>query len=445
VDLPETRYAKNGDVHIAYQVLGDGPIDIVVVPDWVTFIEASWSIEEVARVWKRLGSLGRLVLTDARGSGSSDPVPLRDPTTVEHAVDDLRCVLDAVGSERAFLIGHTTSGMLACLFAATHPERTAGLVLAGASASFLDRGDGVGFPAGYRDDLVEFTVSSWGDPDSDRFCLLLPGEGREDERRRAARMERMALSPAVARQYAEMMFDLDIRAALPSIQAPTLVLHRTGDPVVPIAAARYLAEHIDGARYAELDGDEHFWFMGDDVDALLDEIAEFITGTRPAAEPERVLVTLLFTDIVGSTQQASQLGDHRWRELLDRHDATVRRRLDRFQGKEINTVGDGFVATFDGPARAIRCGCAIRDAVHSLGLDIRAGLHTGEVERRGEDIGGIAVHVAQRVCGLARPGEVLVSRTVVDLVAGSAIRFSDGQDHELKGVPGSWRLFAVER
>ena len=213
---------------------------------------------------------------------------------------------------------------------------------------------------------------------------------------------------------------------------------------MPVAAGRYLADHINRARYVELAGDEHFWFLGDDVESMLEEIAEFITGTRPAAEPDRLLVTLLFTDIVGSTEQASQLGDHRWRELLDRHDATVRRQLERFKGKEIKAVGDGFVATFDGPARAIRCACAIRDGVHSLGLDIRAGLHTGEVELRGEDIGGIAVHVAQRVSGLARAGQVLVSRTVVDLVAGSAIRFSDGEDHELKGVAGSWRLFAVE-
>jgi class 3 adenylate cyclase len=240
-----------------------------------------------------------------------------------------------------------------------------------------------------------------------------------------------------------MVLDMDIRAVLPAIQSPTLVLHATGDLVVPVEAGRYVADHIDGARFVEVPGDGHFLFL-DEVDLYLEEIAEFITGTRPAAEPDRVLVTLLFTDIVGSTEHAGQLGDRRWRELLDRHDATVRRQLERFQGKEIKTVGDGFVATFDGPARAIRCACAIRDAVRQLGLAVRAGLHTGEVERRGDDIGGIAVHVAQRVCGIARPGEVLVSRTVVDLVAGSPIRFSEGQDHELKGMSGTWRLFTVE-
>jgi class 3 adenylate cyclase len=362
----------------------------------------------------------------------------------EHAVDDLRTVLDTVGSERAFLIGHTSCVLLACLFAATHPERTAGLVLAGGWASPMGDGDGSGLPPDFRDAVGESVVRSWGDPDSERLRRALPGEGREDERRREARYERMALSPAAARQHFGMVFDMDIRPVLPSIQAPTLVLHSTGDQLVPVEAGRYLADHIDRAHYVELAGDEHFWFLGDDVDQVLEEIAEFITGSRPAAEPQRVLVTLLFTDIVGSTAQAGQLGDRRWRELLDRHDATVRRLLERFHGKEIKVIGDGFVATFDGPARAIRCACAIRDAVRKLGLDVRAGLHTGEVERRGEDIGGIAVHVAQRVSGLARPGQVLVSRTVVDLVAGSAISFSDGEDHELKGVPGSWRLFAVE-
>lgn len=444
MELPEPKYALNGDIHLAYLVIGDGPVDIVVVPDWVTFIEASGTIDGVNELWERLGALGRLVLTDARGMGSSDPVALGGPATFEHAAEDLRVIMDAIGSERAFLIGHTTSAMLACLFAATYPERTAGLILAGGQASALDRGDGIGFPLELRDSLVEFVVSSWGDPDSQRIRLAAPGEGREALHRQAARMERMALSPSAARQYIEMMFDMDVRAALPSIQAPTLVIHRTGDRIVPVAAGRYLAEHIAGARYVEYPGDDHFWFLGEGVDSIVEDIVEFITGTRPVVEPDRVLVTLLFTDIVKSTEQASQLGDHRWRELLDRHDAAVRRQLTRFSGREVKTTGDGFLATFDGPARAIRCACAIRDAVRTLGVDVRAGLHTGEVERRGEDIGGIAVHVAQRVSGLAGSGQVFVSRTVVDLVAGSGIKFSDRDEHELKGVPGSWRLFEVE-
>jgi class 3 adenylate cyclase len=316
-------------------------------------------------------------------------------------------------------------------------------VLAGATASWLDRGDGIGFPVSLRDRLVDFMASSWGDPDSERMRLLMPGEGRDDERRREARLERIAMSPGAMRQHAAMIVDTDIRPVLPSIQAPTLVLHRTDDRAVPVEAGRYLADHIDGAEYVELAGDEHFWWLGDS-EPMLEEIAEFITGTRPAAEPDRVLVTVLFTDIVRSTEQAGQLGDRRWRELLDRHDATVRRQLERFQGREIKTVGDGFLATFAGPARAIRCACAIRDAVGRLDLELRAGLHTGEVELRGGDIGGIAVHIAQRVCSLASPGQVLVSRTVVDLVAGSTITFSAGDEHELKGVPGNWRLFAVE-
>jgi class 3 adenylate cyclase/pimeloyl-ACP methyl ester carboxylesterase len=443
VDFPGAKYAKNGDIHIAYEVLGDGPIDILVVPDWVTVMEAAWNLEEAARALEQLASLGRVILTDTRGSGSSDPAPLGDPATFEHAVDDLRTVLDAVNSERAFLIGHTNAALLACLFAATHPERTAGLVLVGGMLSYLDRGDGIGFPAEFRDGLLDYAVRSWGDPDSERLDLLLPGEGRTELRQRAARMERLAMGPGAVRQFLEMMFDIDIRSVLPSIQAPTLVMHRKDDRFVPVGAGRYLADHIDGARYVELVGDDHFWFLGD-VEPVLEEIAEFITGTRPAAEPDRVLVTLLFTDIVGSTELAGRLGDRRWRELLDRHDDTVRRQLERFRGKEIKTVGDGFLATFDGPARAIRCACAIRDAVRGLDLSVRAGLHTGEVELRGDDIGGIAVHVAQRVSGLARPGEVLVSRTVVDLVAGSPIRFSEGQDRELKGVTGTWQLFAVE-
>lgn len=443
MDFPGAKYARNDDVHIAYQVLGEGPVDILVVPDWVTVMEASWNVDEPARALERLASLGRLILTDTRGSGSSDPAPIGDPATFEHAVDDLRVVLDTVDSDRAFLIGHTNSALLACLFAATHPGRTAGLVLVGGMLSYLDRGDGIGFPPAFRDALLDYSVQTWGDPDSERFDLLLPGEGRDELRRQAARMERLAMAPGAVRPFLEMVFDIDIRPVLPSIQAPTLVVHRRDDRFVPIAAGRYLAEHIDGARFVELDGDEHFWFLGD-VDPVVEEIVEFITGTRPTAEPDRVLVTLLFTDIVGSTELASRLGDRRWRELLDRHDETVRRQLKRFRGEEIKTVGDGFLATFDGPARAIRCACAIRDAVRGLDIDLRAGLHTGEVELRGEDIGGIAVHVAQRVSGIASPGEVLVSRTVVDLVAGSPIRFSEGHEHKLKGVTGAWSLFAVE-
>lgn len=443
MEFPGAKYAKNGDVHIAYEILGDGPIDILLVPDWVTVMEAAWTMEEPARAVERLASLGRLVMTDTRGSGSSDPAPLGDPASFEHAVDDMRTVLDAVRSDSAFLIGHTNAAMLACLFAATHPERTAGLVLAGGMPSYLDHGDGLGFPPEFRDEILEYAVRSWGDPDSDRFDLLLPGEGRDELRRQAARMERLAMSPGAVRPFLEMIFDIDIRPVLASIQAPTLVLHRADDRFVPVEAGRYLADHIEGARFVELAGDDHFWFVGD-VDAVMEEIAEFITGARPVAEPDRVLVTLLFTDIVGSTELAGRLGDARWRDLLDRHDATVRRQLERFRGKEIKTMGDGFLATFDGPARAIRCACAIRDAARGLDLEVRAGLHTGEVELRGDDIGGIAVHVAQRVSGLACPGQVLVSRTVVDLVAGSPIRFSEGRDQELKGVNGTRQVFAVE-
>ena len=444
MDWPRAKYAKSGDSHLAYWVVGDGPSDLVFVPDWITLVEASWFVPNYERLWERLGSVGRLILTDARGSGSSDPAPLGDPATFEHAVDDLVAVLDAVGSERAFLIGHSQAPtMLACLFAAMHPDRTAGLIVAGGTPSWLDHGDGFGFPLESRDALLDFVATTWGDPEGVHMQLALPGPGREEERRREARLERLAMSPTAARAHFAMVADLDVRAALPSIQAPTLVIHRVGDRLVSVEAGRYLARNIDGARYVELPGEEHFWWL-DDADTVLEEMTEFITGARPPSEPDRVLATLLFTDIVGSTQQATQLGDRRWRELLDRHDATVRRQLDRFQGHEVKAIGDGFLATFDGPARAIRCACAIRDALRPIGLDVRSGLHTGEVERRNDDIGGIAVHIAQRVADLAVPGEVLVSRTVVDLVAGSGLEFVSRGDHELRGVTGTWQLFNVE-
>lgn len=444
MEWPPAKYAKSDDTLIAYWAVGDGPVDIVFVPDWVTLIEATWNLPNYERLWERLGSLGRLILTDARGSGSSDPAPIGEPATFEHAVDDLVAVLDAAVSERAFLIGHSMApAMLACLFAALHPDRVAGLILAGGCASWVDRGDGFGIPPGARDAVLDFVVHTWGDPEGAHMNLALPGPGREEDRRRESRLERLAMSPAAARTHMAMVFDLDVRRVLPSIQAPTLVIHRAGDKLVPVEAGRYLAEHIDGAHYVELPGDEHFWWL-DDIDTVFEEMTEFITGTRPTSESDRVLVTLLFTDIVGSTEQAARAGDRRWRELLDRHDATVRRQLERFQGHEVKTIGDGFLATFPGPARAIRCACTIRDALRPLGLKVRSGLHTGEVERRGDDIGGIAVHVAQRVCGLAAPDEVLVSRTVVDLVAGSGLEFASNGEHELRGLQGSWQLFRVE-
>ena len=444
MDWPAAKYAKSGDLHIAYWVVGDGPFDLLFVPDWITLVEATWFVPNYEQLWERLGSVGRLILTDARGSGSSDPATLGDPATFEHAVDDLEAVLNAVGSKQAFLIGHSQAPtMLACLFAALHPKRTAGLILAGGTPSMFDHGDGFGFAPDARDWFPDFVANTWGDPEGVHMQLALPGPGREEERRREARLERLAMSPTAARAHFAMVADLDVRAVLPSIQAPTLVIHRTQDQLVPVEAGRYLAKHIDGARYVELPGDEHFWWL-DDADTVLEEMTEFVTGVRPASEPDRVLVTLLFTDIVGSTQQAAQIGDRRWRELLDRHDSTVRRQLDRFQGHEVKTIGDGFLATFDGPARAIRCAAAIRDALRPLGLEVRSGLHTGEVERRDHDIGGIAVHIAQRVSDLAAPGEVLVSRTVVDLVAGSGLEFSRRGDHELKGVKGTWQLFSVE-
>ena len=439
---PETRYARSGDVNIAYQVVGEGPLDLVFVMGWVSHLDYFWEEPSFARFLRRLASFSRLILFDKRGTGLSDRVAIHELPTLEQRMDDVRAVLDAVGSERAALMGVSEGGPLCLLFAATYPERTTALVMAGAYARRLWAEDyPFGAPREEYEAFLEEIREKWGGPVGieRRAPSLL-----NDERFRTwwATYLRMSASPGAAYALTRMNGEIDARHALPAVSAPTLVVHRTGDRSLPIEGARYMAERVAGAKLVELPGDDHLPFVGDQ-DEILDEVEEFLTGIRQPAEPDRVLATVLLTDIVGSTEKASKMGDRRWGELLEEHHLVVRRELDRWRGREIDTAGDGFLATFDGPARAIRCATAVRDAVRALGIEIRAGLHTGECEVVGAKVVGIAVHTGARVAGQARAGEVLVSRTVKDLVAGSGIEFEERGEHELKGVPGTWRLYAV--
>lgn len=436
----ETRYAKSGGVHVAYQVTGAGP-DLVLVPGWVSHVEYAWESSSFSRFLHRLASFSRLILLDRRGTGLSDRVA--ELPTLEERMDDVRAVMDAVGSERAALFGISEGGPMCMLFAATYPERTSALVLYGTLVKGMQDADASWAPTKEQvDTFLDLIGKAWGTG----ITLDLFGPSlAQDERERQywARFERLAVSPGAARVLLQMVADTDVRHVLPTIRVPTLIVHRSGDRATPVEGARHIAAHIPGAKYVELPGEDHFAWMGD-LDAVLGPVEEFLTGACQAPEPDRVLATVLFTDIVGSTARAAELGDQRWRDLLTSHNAVVRAELARFHGREVNTAGDGFLATFDGPARAIRCACAVRDAVRSLGIEIRAGLHTGECELMGDDVGGIAVHTGARVAASAAPGEVLVSSTVKDLVAGSRLRFADRGTHELRGVPGKWRLFAVE-
>jgi len=442
MDRIETRYARSGDVNIAYQIVGDGPLDLVFVSGWVSNLDLMWAEPSYARFLRRLASFSRLILFDKRGTGLSDRVPDADLPTLEARMDDVRAVLDAAGAERAALLGHSEGGPMCLLFAATYPERTIALALIGTYARRLIADD---YPFGAAPEAYEAFLreiaDGWGGPVG--LEIRAPSLV-DDERFRTwwADYLRMSASPGAALALTRMNGQIDVRPVLGAIGVPTLVVHRTGDRSLPVEGARFLAERIRGARLVELPGEDHLPFVGD-PDEILDEIEEFLTGIRPLREPDRVLATVLFTDIVGSTTRAAELGDRRWRDLLEAHHSLVRRQLERWRGREVDTAGDGFLATFDGPARAIRCACAIRDTVAGLDLEIRAGLHCGEVELVGDDVAGIAVHTGARVAALARANEVLVSSTVRDLVAGSDIGFEERGEHELKGVPGSWRLYAV--
>ncbi|MGH7263564.1 MAG: adenylate/guanylate cyclase domain-containing protein [Candidatus Rokuibacteriota bacterium] len=438
---PVTRYAKSGDVHIAYQVTGKGPLDLVFVPGFVSHLEADWDSPLRARFIERLGAFSRLVRFDKRGTGLSDRVPI---PTLEQRMDDVRAVMDAVGSERAALFGVSEGGPMSLLFAATYPARTTALVIYGSYARRLWAPDHpFGRTQAEWDEIVQRLEREWGGPVA--VDVWAPSRIHDERFQEGwAAYLRLAASPGAAAAVMRMNGEIDVRHVLPVIRVPTLILHRIGDRLTSIDQARVMAQCIAGAKLVELPGVDHHPTAGD-ADAILDEIEEFLTGVRHGPEPDRVLATVLFTDIVGSTERAAILGDRRWRDLLAGHHNLVRRELDRFRGREIDTAGDGFLATFDGPARGIRCARAVSDGVRALGLEVRAGLHTGEVEVLHDKVSGLAVHIGARVAAAAGPGEVLVSSTVKDLVAGSGLRFQDRGLQALKGVPGEWQLFALER
>ena len=436
--VPETLYAKSGGVSIAYQVAGDGPFDLLYVPGWISNVELTWEDPAQAHMLARLASFSRLILFDKRGTGLSDPVPLDRLPTLEERMDDVRAVLDAAGSERAAIFGISEGGLMSVLFAATYPERTTALALFGV---FATRVAGPDYPWGAtreaREREIEEIERNWATMDVEPFA---PSEDDNFKRRLATYFRRSA-SPGAAVALMRMATQIDVRDVLRSVRTPTLVLHRIGDIVVNVEEGKWIARQVPCASYVELSGDGHTVWAGD-ADAVVDEIEEFLTGTRSTPEPDRVLATVLFTDIVSSSERATELGDRRWRELLERHHELTRRELERFRGREVDFAGDGVLATFDGPARAIRCARAIVAGVRELGLDLRAGLHTGECELLDEKVAGITVHTGARIAAQAEGGEVLVSATVKDLVAGSGIEFEDRGEHELKGA-GSRRLYAV--
>ncbi|MBA3776525.1 MAG: adenylate/guanylate cyclase domain-containing protein [Betaproteobacteria bacterium] len=438
----KTQYARSGDLHIAYQVVGQGQLDLVYVPGWISHVELAWEEPTLARFLSRLASFSRLLTFDKRGTGLSDRVPNSELPTLEERMDDLRAVMDAVGSKRAAVFGFSEGGNLSALFAATYPERTSALIMFGSFSKRIWSPDYPWAPkTAEREQEYEHVEREWGEM-MDIADYVPSKMGDEAFARRLATYFRRAASPGAAVALLRMNTQIDIRHVLPTIRVPTLVIHRTGDRQANVEEGRWLAGQIPGARFVELPGIDHLPWVGDQ-DAILDEIQEFLTGVRSFPESNRVLATVLFTDIVGSTEHAARLGDRAWRDLLDSHHALVRKELARFRGREIKTVGDAFIATFDGPARAIRCACGIRDRVTEIGIQVRAGLHTGEIELIGDDIGGIGVHIGARVVASARPGEVLVSSTVKDLAAGSGIDFADCGARILKGVPGEWRLFAA--
>ncbi len=438
---PQTRYARSGDLHIAYQTLGDGPRDLVLVDQWFSNVDAAWEFPPLARLMTQLASFSRLIVFDKRGTGLSDPVALDALPTIEGWGDDLRAVLDAVGSERAALMSGVGASYVTLVFAATHPARTSALVLVDPYARFARAPDyPIGMPVDRLPEDLERLRASWG-VDGGTMTFLAPNLlANRTLAAQYLRYERQSASPGAARAMISALYESDVRDILPAIQVPTLVIsHSQGARIGP-AHGRYIVERVPGARFVELPGSENYVWAGD-IQPLTAEVEEFLTGVRPVAEPDRVLATVLFTDLVGSTARAAELGDAEWRRLLGEHEQEVRTALERFRGHEVKTTGDGFLATFDGPARAVRCAFAIRDAVASHGMAVRAGLHTGEIELTGTDVAGIAVHIAARICALAGPGEVLVSSTVKDLAAGAGLAFETRGTQSLKGVPGEWVLF----
>lgn len=435
---PRTRYAHSGDVSIAYQVVGDGSVDLVMCPGSITHLEFGWTEPTLSQNVMKLASFARVIRFDKRGTGMSDRdsgIPI-----LEERMDDVRAVMDAAGSDRAAIYGISEGAAMAALFAATYPDRTTGLILYGAFPRILEAPDWPGIPREMWDAGLEDSVLHFGEGvPLERWAPSVAGNREIQEW--WGTMERMGASPGAQRALLTMNRDIDIRAALPTIQVPTLVLHRAGDRVVPMASGQYIASQIPNAKFVALDGEDHLPYG--DCEVWIGEIEEFLTGTRHQAPIDRVLSTVVFTDIVGSTELAARLGDAEWRRLLDRHDDAARRLAAEQRGRLIKTTGDGVLATFDGPARAARFAAYLGRAVEPLGLQIRAGIHTGEVEVRGEDIGGIAVHIAARISAIAGAGEILTSRTLRDLTAGSGLIFEDRGLHALKGVPDEWQVYAV--
>ena len=441
MERPETRYVAVGDADVAYQVFGQGPPDLLWCYGLGSHVDLFWERESAVAMWRQMASYSRVIMFDRRGTGASGAIARHVVPTWEEWAEDLGAVLDAAGSEQAVIEATLEAGAIAMLFAALHPERVRKLVLFNTGARFMYDDD---YPFGYTpealDGLLELLGTAWG---TDEFAALISPDWAADpvELTILSRQIRASASPRTAvEQYGYILRHLDVREALPLIQAPTLITHVRDSPLVPIEMGRYLAEHIAGSQFIEVPGSH----LGIPPPFVQEQIAEFVTGERPDINVDRVLTTIMFTDIVGSTEQAAALGDQRWRSLLDAHDKTVREQFRQFRGREVNTTGDGFVASFDGPARAIRCAEAITEATAKMGVELRVGLHTGECEVRGEDLGGLAVHIAARVATLAAPGGVLVSETVKGLIVGSGIPLCERGTHTLKGVPDEWKLFAVQ-
>jgi class 3 adenylate cyclase len=434
------KYAKNDGIHIAYRVFGNGPRDMVLIPGTVSHIELFWDFPPNEYLLKRFSSFARVIVFDKRGQGNSDRVGQQ---TLEERIGDVRAVMDAAGSSRATIYGWSEGGPMSLMFAATYPERTSALALCGSFASVKEPPWSLS-PELYAQ-FLGAVEAHWGE--GVLVPINAPSRSKDETFLRwFGHLERAAASPGAILALLRANYEIDVRHILPSIHLPTLILHRVGDKTVPVECGRYLAEHIPGAKYVELPGDDHLLQAYDQevLDLLIDEIEEFMTGAHHRPEPDRTLATVMFTDIVGSTERAAQLGDRQWRELLNNYYGTVRKELVTFRGREVDNAGDGLFATFDGPARAIRCACSVREKLQQLGLQVRTGLHTGECELMGDKVGGIAVHIGARVSSAANPDEVLVSSTVKDLVAGSGIKFADRGTHSLKGVPGEWRLFVVQ-
>ena len=440
-DHPRTRYAKNGDIHIAYQVVGEGDLDILLIDTWVHHVEAVWDLPDFARFLRRLSSLGRLIHFDRRGTGLSDSVPLDQLPDFQTQVDDAAAVLEAAGSDHPAVIGLNDGTIVASMLAAQEADRCRALVLFTFAAS---HSLAAGMPMESIDEVIAVIEASALTDDSGLEFLAPSRVGDERFDRQLARLQRFSVRPGAYGHFYRQTMEADVTGVLPSIRTPTLVLNRVGNRIMPVDRSREAAASIAGARFVALSGTDHLAFS-EGIDELVDEIEEFLTGSRTGTDPDRILTTLLFTDIAQSTQLAAAMGDRRWRDVLDQHHEVMRAELVRFGGREVSTTGDGFFAAFDRPVSAVRCALAMVPAVSSLGIQIRAGVHTGEVEVRGSDLGGLAVHIAARVAASASPDEVLTSSTVKDLLAGSGIDFLDRGEPELKGAPGAWRLYAVTR